>query len=316
MNSTEKMEAQLEVSDEQDGGAIVALPEGEENPQIDEIIEEAPQKEARSEEKVEINDEAVREERRKERKSRRVVHKEKEKEAYSLISSLRKQNEMLAERLSAVENRTSGAEFARIDKSIDDAATQVEYSKLKMREAVNSGNGDAVIEAQEMFYESKRKLESLQVMKNNAEKAIKQPKKNLSVPDPQVQRLAAEWIEENPWYDPSGGNEQSEIAQVIDKRLTAEGYNPGTQEYWDELSDRIEQYMPVDRSAKPASVPRRQTVMSSGRDSSPVTAQNQFRLSPDRVAAIKEAGFWDNPEKKMMMIKKYMEYDRVNKGRN
>jgi len=37
-------------------------------------------------------------------------------------------------------------------------------------------------------------------------------------------------------------------------------------------------------------------------------------LSRDRVQAIKDAGAWDDVEKRNKMIRAYAQYDRVNKG--
>ena len=44
------------------------------------------------------------------------------------------------------------------------------------------------------------------------------------------------------------------------------------------------------------------------------TGGNQFVLSPDRVRAIKEAGRWDNITERNKMIRKYAEYDRMNRS--
>jgi hypothetical protein len=38
-------------------------------------------------------------------------------------------------------------------------------------------------------------------------------------------------------------------------------------------------------------------------------------LSPERVRAIKDAGRWENMEERQKMIRKYMEYDRMNTTR-
>jgi hypothetical protein len=51
----------------------------------------------------------------------------------------------------------------------------------------------------------------------------------------------------------------------------------------------------------------------SGRESAPSGRANEFRISPDRVAAMKEAGMWENPELRAKAIKKYAAWDRENK---
>jgi hypothetical protein len=324
MNATDKLD--LQVAEEQDGSAIVQLPENEVSPQHNE-----PKDLAEGGSDFEEDDdhgegattddperEAIRAARREERKLKKQLHRGKIRESNHLINALKKQNADLADRLARVEQKTSGAELARVDKAIDDASVQVEYAKMKMKEAVAGQDGNGVTQAEEMLYEARRKLESLQGMKQQATKQISQPKQNINVPDPTVQRLAADWMEENPWYDPHGRNEESQIAQIVDKKLTEEGFDPSSQDYWDELSDRLKKYVPQSqnrvynesnvRNQRPRSV-----MTSSGRETMATTKSNEFRLSPDRVNALKEAGLWDNPQLRQNAIRKYAEWDRSNK---
>ena len=42
--------------------------------------------------------------------------------------------------------------------------------------------------------------------------------------------------------------------------------------------------------------------------------RSTIRLSPDRVQAIKDAGAWDDVERRNKMIRAYAQYDRANKG--
>jgi hypothetical protein len=324
MNPTDKMEMQVEES--QDGSAIVALPEGEENPQAqvaaadnnqddfdDDNDDALDRQDAQSSDSDQGNMtiEELRNTRREERRLRRKIHKQKNNH---LVDALKKQNADLSNRLAAVEKKTSGAELARVDKAIEDAGVQVEYAKMKMKEAVSISDGEGLAKAQELWYESKRKMESLETLKQNAAKHMSQPNQNIQIPDPMVQRLAADWMDDNPWYDPNGRNEESQIAQMIDKRLTEEGFDPTTEDYWDELDSRMRRYMPKQQNNQKAARPR-SVMTSSGRDSTATTKSNEFRLSPDRVAAIKEAGLWDNPQARQNAIRKYAEWDRTNKNR-
>ena len=211
MNPTDK--AAMQVDELDDGGAAVMLPEGEENPQAeekqtqdasaesaqdhDDDHDDEPQRQSASDD-VDEDREAIRAARREERRLKKQIHREKAKESGYLINALKKQNQELAERLAAVERKTSGAELARVDKAIEDAGVQVEYAKMKMKEAVTSGDGESLTRAQEMWYESKRKLESLESIKQNATKQMTDQKQNIQAPDPMVQRMAADWMEENP----------------------------------------------------------------------------------------------------------------------
>ena len=335
MNPTEKMEMQVEES--QDGGAIVALPAGEISPQAentddnqnldaktsdlgDEGDDSSAQAQDNQNDDYDDDREAIRAARREERKLKKQIHKEKARESNYLISALKKQNAELADRLAAVERKTSGAELARVDKAIEDAGVQVEYAKMKMKEAVNGRDGDSLARAQDMWYEAKRKLESLESIKQNATKQMSQPQQNINVPDPMVQKMAADWMEANPWYDPQGRNEESMIAQTLDKRLTEEGFDPTSEEYWDELDARMQKYLPQksNSSYNQSNVQQkrpRSVMTSSGRETMATTKSNEFRVSPDRVAAMKEAGLWDNPTLRQNAIRKCAEWDRQNKNR-
>ena len=319
MTPTDKMETQLAVEELQDGGAAVQLPEGEENPQSSAQNDDNHDNDDgnhNDDGETDAEREKIREARREERRLKKQLHREKAKESSSLINALKKQNSELAGRLAAVERKTSGAELARVDKAIEDAGVQVEYAKMKLSEAVSQNDGQGVTRAQDLWYEAKRKLESLENVKQNATRQMTQPQQsNVQAPDPLVRKMASEWMEDNPWYDPKGGNEESEIAQIIDKKLTSEGYDPTSEDYWDELSDRMARYLPKQgQTHKPMQKPR-SVMTSSGRETTATTKSNEFRISPDRVAAMKESGAWDNPELKMKMIKRYAEYDRQQKNR-
>jgi hypothetical protein len=188
---------------------------------------------------------------------------------------------------------------------------------MKMQEAVNTRQGEALTQAQELWYENQRQLESLKSMKDNASRQISNPKQNISQPDIAVQRNAAEWMGRNNWYDPEMKDADSKIAQALDKTLSEEGYDPSSQDYWEELDERLQKYLPhrynVVYSASTRNSRPRSVVTSSGRETSGNSKPNEYRLTPDRVAAIKEAGMWENIELRNKMAKKYAEYDRQQK---
>ena len=41
--------------------------------------------------------------------------------------------------------------------------------------------------------------------------------------------------------------------------------------------------------------------------------KNTFTLSRERVQALKDAGMWDNPDKRAKAIRNYAEFDRKNR---
>jgi hypothetical protein len=328
MNATDKLE--MQVDETKDGAAIAQLPEGMSNPQSDDpdddedgVSEASGDTEGLGEDGGEGSTtddperEAIRAARRDERRLKKQLHREKARESNHLITALRKQNSQMAERVALLEKRTSGAELARVDKAIDDAGTRLEYSKMKLQEAVNARNGEEVTKAQQLWYDSQRQLESLQSLRENANKQLTQNSQNIKLPDPMVQKMASDWIDKNKWYDPQLKDADSKIAQTIDVALTEEGFDPALPDYWDELDDRLQKYLPHrynlgysngTRNQRPRSV-----VTSSGRDTTATTRANEYIVDPKRVAAIKEAGMWDNIEQRNKMIRKFAEYDKQQK---
>ena len=115
MNPTDK--AEMQVEELKEGGAIAILPEGEENPQLedDENDEVSSQNDDNSEVSYRNDEdrEAIRAARREERKLKKQIHREKARESNHLIDALKKQNTALAERIARIEHKTSGAELAR-----------------------------------------------------------------------------------------------------------------------------------------------------------------------------------------------------------
>lgn len=333
MNPTDKME--MQVAEEQDGSAVVHLP-SEMLPETEEQSEKV-EASVNSRESDDSNDdsdenmsdiseddperEAIRAARREERRLKKQLHREKARESNHLINALKKQNQELAERLARVEKSTTGAEMARMEKAIEDAQVQEEYAKMKLREAIAGQDGEGAVQAQEMLYQARSKRESLQHYKANAEKQFSAPKQNINVPDPVVQKMAVDWMQKNSWYDPHARDVDSRIAKSIDEKLTEEGYDPSSPDYWEELDDRLKKYIPHRynqdndkpsfRNQRPRSV-----VTSSGREASSGGKATEYRVTPDRVAAMKEAGMWDNLELRNKMIRKFAEFDRQNKGRS
>jgi hypothetical protein len=92
-------------------------------------------------------------------------------------------------------------------------------------------------------------------------------------------------------------------------------------EYWTELDARLQKYLPH-RFTNTSSVSytesnpnaRRSTPPTggSGQDGRP-SSSTQYRLSPERVRAMKEAGMWDDPDKRKKMIQRYMDQDKNSK---
>jgi len=313
--ATEVKEEPLYVQESGDGTATVELPDNL-MPQDD--VEEG---QRAPESRDDVGDEdhpddsdAVRAARRARRRSKKDLIRKTNEEKDVRLQMLQRQNEEMAARLSQVERRTQGADMARLEKAIDDEQVRVEYHRMKLSEATSAGDGEAAVAAQEALYDARQKVEQLNRMKQQADR----PADNNNRIDPGIQRHAAQWIDRNNWYKPDLSDTDSRIAKVIDEDLVKEGWNPGTSDYWDELDNRLQKRLPhrynesSDRRESPNRTPRN-TVGSSGREASAAYGgtNRTFTLTAEQVRAMKDAGMWENPEKRAKMIKRYAEQART-----
>ena len=258
--------------------------------------------------------EKIREARREERRLKKALQKEREASSKHKISALERRNEELARRLAAVENTATSYQFAQIDKALEDEATRVEYAKMKMLEAAQQGDAAAQVEYLEQLTDAKQRLNQVQYYKKQQVEAAKAPKQN--VPNPaanEIQENASQWLKKNSWYDPQARDTDSRIAKVIDSELAADGWDPADPEYWEELDSRLSNRLPHRYTSK-GGAKRNNPTASSRIVQATGNKPGTITLSRDRVQAIKDAGSWDNVEKRNKMIRAYAAYDRANKG--
>lgn len=154
-------------------------------------------------------------------------------------------------------------------------------------------------------------------------------------PDPEVVRRAQSWAAKHKWADPRKGDpEEVQIVRAIDHNLHQEGWDPRSDDYWQELTSRVKRRLPNHFSKKPApngegnrgerrvsdnggrpaqGGPRMAPASQSG-GASRRLGKNEVRVTPERKAAMQAAGKWDDPVKRNRMLAEYAKYDRDNAG--
>ena len=317
--ATKPKEDEMYVEEGADGTATIEMPEG--MVPLDEGQEESPAALAEggsSDDDHPDDSEAVRAARRARRRSKKDLIRTTNAEKDVRLQQMQRQNEEMSARIANMERKTQQHDVSRIDKAIEDKQVALEYARMKLAEATNSGDGEGAVKAQELMFDTRQQLQQLATMKTQADR----PQAQSPRIDPNVQRNAATWIDRNDWYKPDLSDTDSKIAKQIDESLVSEGWNPGTPDYWDELDNRLQKYLPhrynraSDRNDSVRSP--RNTVGSSGREASAAyggTNKSTYVLSPERVRAMKDAGAWDNPERKKAMIANFIKYDRTNQGK-
>lgn len=288
-----------------------AAPKEDEKPKTD---DEEIHPDDETEEEGETEEEA--EARRERNRQRRKENKERRKDyVESLRREIAARDELLQrqeERLAAVERRTQGADLAAVNAELQKSVDAYNYFKSQHAEAVTNANGQLATEAFEKMQAAADRARQLDSIRKAAQKPQQPQQQPL---DPRLKVQAESWLERNSWYNPEGGDMDSKVALSVDQALHAEGWNPTTPQYWEELDARLKKYLPhrynsgYNKSQRTTETPRSAPVAGSGRESS-ATSSGGYRLSAERVQALKDAGTWDDPKARAEAVKRYQEYDK------
>jgi hypothetical protein len=251
------------------------------------------------------------------RQLRRKRQKERQREN---IKKTREENTVLLrelveakERLVALESRNVQSDSQTADQRYQYALQQIEAAELQLKEAFETGDGDKAIKAQRLREQSVRaayEAEELKKKLNNP-----QLQKKSSVLDPMTENHAEQWMRKNPWFNPSGEDEDSAVARAIDEAWAREaqksGVSPSSEHYWDELDARVKRRLGkvgVDRERRRAAPP----VTGRGDSLRPSTSDNKVIVSPERKEALMKMNAWDDPLIRKRYLKAYRNYDRQN----
>jgi hypothetical protein len=308
-NDVKGKEEELVIVEEDPAKAAAGETEDDSEDEDERVVKEADSSE-------DAEREAIRERRRQEKQER----KERREKAITRdkieLDFLRKRNDELERRLTAQEQRSQQFDLNQIDAQIEKAKRDAELAERVIAKAIESGNGADV--AQALRYRDQA------ISTANQLTAQKQQAAKQAAPMPKVDDLtmhyAREFIQENPWYDPQGRDEDSAIVLAIDQALAKDGFNPQTEDYWDELRSRAARRLPERfGQSKPAPKaekerqPRGGPAVGSGKEHAPASTRKEIFISPERKQALIEAGVWDDPVLRMKYVKRYAEYDRANK---
>ena len=255
--------------------------------------------------------EAIRERRRQERRHRKAAQREREE---TLRRELQARDSVINElrgKVEAIERRGNSSELAQLDTAKKQTAQAYNYFKDQIRVATEAGNGAAVADATEKMLQAQRRFDELQAY----EKAYRQRSATPSPLDPRLVNQAQDWMTRNRWFDPAAKDPDSRIAMTLDQALADEGWDPTTREYWQELDARVQKYLPHRATGgKMKNTKPRPTVAGAGRESGGADSGKTYRLSSDRVQALKDAGIWDDPKQRAEAIRRFREYDKQHRA--
>jgi hypothetical protein len=158
-------------------------------------------------------------------------------------------------------------------------------------------------------------------------------------PAPMPARVKAyvdQFVDANPWFKAGDARDlDSRVVTMIDDQVKADGYNEGTQDYWDELSDRLRAAPQLahrfresgrdaggqGRAVVPPQQRGPQMAPAVNRQPRAGASDNQVYLTPERKAALIQVGALAadgrtvaNPAKFQRVLKSYQEFDRDQTG--
>jgi hypothetical protein len=267
------------------------------------------------------DDEDEKRRQRQERKKRQQKARQRQQQE---LQQLRQTNQQLAERLNRLEQGATGTTLAQLDDRINTAKGHVAQANAGLAQALKGNNPEAVTRAMDLRDQARDTLNYLSGMKQrfaaNAEANRGREQPNGSGQgggqegndvSPEVRQNVQRFMKKHSWYDPEGGDEDSQILLAIDNAIAREGFDPADDDYWEELEKRAAKRLP--HHFKDAAKPRSPRVAGNGADGGGASRReagsNYVRITPERKAAMQEAGAWDDPKKRNRMLKRYREYD-------
>lgn len=149
----------------------------------------------------------------------------------------------LAEEVKKLQNTQGQTQQVLLEQAKRVVANEIEEAKRKYREAYESGDADALVNAQEELTAAKMKAERVNNFKPapvQETKPVVQTEKNVAAPQPDPRAL--EWQRENQWFGTD--EEMTGFALALHNKLVNSGVDPTSDEYYERVNARMRQVFP------------------------------------------------------------------------
>ena len=208
--------------------------------------------------------------------------------------------EEYAKNLISENNKLKGSVNQSHNTLIQSAKKQVEgelaMAKAQYRQAYESGEPDAILEAQTALNTAQIRMERVNGLKPKQIQAL-QPQKTavqtqVNAPQPQVERdeQAETWRDDNPWF--GSDDEMTAFALGLHNKLTKDGVDPRSNEYYEKINSRMRQVFPDQFDDgiedEPASTQRKSSNVVAPATRS--TGPKKIRLTQSQIAIAKKLG--------------------------
>jgi len=202
----------------------------------------------------------------------------------------------VAEENKKLKGSLSDGQSALLEQAKKVVSNEVEDAKRRYKLAYESGDSDALVEAQELLTSAKIKMDRV----NNFRPALQKEENEVKIAprevprQPQADPKAARWQSENSWF--GSDDEMTSFALGLHTKLIKSGIDPNSDEYYARLNSRIRQVFP-ENFGLDSNEPETQQSQSAPRQKSNVvapatrsTSSSKIRLTPFQVTMAKKFG--------------------------
>jgi len=228
-----------------------------------------------------------------------------ERRAKEAILREREALEQYARQLVEENQKLKGSVDQSHNTLIQSAKKQVEselaMAKDQYRKAYESGEPDAVLEAQTLLNAAQIRMERVNALKPRAAQGRETSLQSTgnpveraqTAPVSQVERdeKAESWRDDNPWF--GSDDEMTAFALGLHNKLTKDGVDPRSDEYYEKINSRMRQVFPDQfddglEDDEPVSTQRKSSNVVAPATRS--TAPKKIRLSQSQIAIAKKLG--------------------------
>jgi hypothetical protein len=215
-------------------------------------------------------------------------------EAYRERQELERVAQSLMEENKKLKGNVNKNQAALLEQAKKNAVIESDAAKRAYKDAYESGDSDAVLEAQEKLTNAKIKSDRLANFKLPALQENETPVKVESeqlAPAVQVDARASNWQKSNDWF--GADDEMTSLALGLHNKLVKQGVSPQSDEYYEAIDSRMRQVFPGNFEEAEPKRKKTQVVAPATRSTSPkkvtltrtqVQIARKLGLTPEQYA--------------------------------
>lgn len=233
------------------------------------------------------------------------------------VRQFEQESQYWRDKVESLEAKTQAKEFAdfqaNIEQSEGNLNTQIEKARAAKRKAIEEGDIDAQMKADDSILELREQLADKRRLANAAKEQAAQRQEQqtsakttspapVTIPD-HLPDGTKQWLKANPWFAKGDDPKAADYARMLDASLQEEGYSPDDAEMYAELDKRLRVLVPrfaqsvKELAAKtPAKNPPKARVAGSSTDGQRAepTGKPSRKLTSDDLTKMRKYGFDPN----------------------